>query len=117
MEFIPLRRGPDAKPVLAARAKHATLSIPGDLAKDASLAAGKVRVGIGTEGRARYLQVVNDPIGDFQLTKRGANLVLTAKELLPLSRAEAHGKGVSLSVHSKEDGLVLPLPTDWQMAR
>jgi hypothetical protein len=117
VEFTPIRRGPDLKPVLAARAKHATLSIPGELAKTASLSDGKIRVGIGQEGRARYLQVVNDPAGDFQLTRRGSNLVLTAKELMPANRTEAHSKGVELSIHSTNTGLVLPLPNDWQMAR
>lgn len=116
MDFVPLRRGAAATPVLAARAKHATLSIPGDVAKAASLMDGKVRVGLGNERRAQFIQVVNDPAGEFQLTKRGANLVLTAKELLPSKRTDAHGKGVSLAVHSTENGLILPLPTDWQMA-
>lgn len=116
MDFRPLTRNGDAKPRLAAKTTNTTLSVPPHWAQRASLAAGPVSLGVAEERSKSFLQVRSDPAGEYRLTKRGANLVLTTPALLPKNPTEKQRSGVQVDVHSHQDGLVIEFPRDWKLA-
>lgn len=117
MDFRPLTRNAQAKPIIAAKAKMATLSLPPKLAEEAGLTIGSCSLAIATEGKSSYLQIKMAETGEYKLAKRGQNYVATSAELLPEKPTPEQNKGIETDVHSSTDGLIIQLPKDWKLAK
>jgi len=115
MEFRPLTRTANGLPKLSAKTTSTTLSIPPNWSGRAKLEDGAVQLGLAEDKGKRYLQVINDPAGEYKLARRGQNLVLTTPALLPTTPNEKQRAGVFVEVHSFETGLVIELPRDWKL--
>ena len=115
MEFHDLRSIGEAasRPTIKTTGKSVLITIPHHLADSAGLTAGvKVRVKLGESGKAKALLISKTNGEGWALTRRKNVVQLFVREARPKAAVPVS----DLEFRLQPDGLVLNLPTPWDLA-